>query len=143
MINTLIKSTRAFSTTAARARVPVVGKFLTFPLPYPSNYILPLQHLQYVDVLFSQINNILKCTKPFHHPYHVLTCNFCHSCFFFIIPRSPFFYCQHHVFPFHATFNTNSQSTNRRQLEMQRRQRHYNVFRARTSHQSQCSHTIW
>ena len=50
MINTLIKSTRAFSTTAARARVPVVGKFLTFPLPYPSNYILPLQHLQYVDV---------------------------------------------------------------------------------------------
>ena len=142
MFNSLIKSTRAFSTTAARARVPVVGKF------QPSLYlILPITYYLFniysmLTSYFHKSMNILICTKPFHHPYHVLTCNFCHSCFFFI-PHSPFFHCQHHVFPFHATFNTNSQSINRRQLEMQRRQRHYNVFRARTSHQSQCSHTIW
>ena len=85
MFNSLIKSTRAFSTTAARARVPVVGKF------QPSLYlILPITYYLFniysmLTSLFSQINDILKCTKPFHHPYHVLTCNFCHSCFFLFL----------------------------------------------------------
>ena len=34
---------------------------------------------------------ILICTKPFHHPYHVLTCNFCHSCFFLLFLVLRFF----------------------------------------------------